>query len=67
MDVPVLADQQKLTVQKQDVVCKTCQEQWMIGTDGEKKSGKVMLSALLDENEDVFYKIYKMLVTAWVF
>ena len=41
MDVPVLADQQESTynisVRTQDVVWKTCREQWMIGTDGEKE------------------------------
>ena len=32
------------SVQTQVVVCKTCQEQWMIGMDRERKSGKSVLS-----------------------
>ena len=48
--MPVLTDQQELTynnssVQTQDVVWKTCQERWMIETDGERKSEKSMLAA----------------------
>ena len=47
MDVLVLAHQQELiyisSVWTQDVVRKTSQEQWMIGTDGEKESGKFVL------------------------
>ena len=39
MDMPVLADQQELTsnssAQIEEVVWKTCQEQWIIETDGE--------------------------------
>ena len=39
-------------VQTQNVVWKTCQEWWMIGTDGEKESGKSVLSVWLDEDDD---------------
>ena len=34
-----------------DVVWKTCQARWMIGTDGEKESGKSELSAWTDEDD----------------
>ena len=41
MVVPVLADQQELSYDSsawiQDVVWKTCLEQWIIGTDGERE------------------------------
>ena len=41
MDELVLANQQEVinhrTVQIQDVVWKTCREQWMIGTNGERE------------------------------
>ena len=40
-DMPELADQQELiyisSVQTQDIVWKTCQEQWMIGMDEERE------------------------------
>ena len=56
MDVPVLADQQELiyisSVRTQDVVWKTCQEQWMIGMDEEKESGKFVISAQFDDDDD---------------
>ena len=59
MDVPVLADQLKLayisSVQILDMVLKTYQEEWIIGIDGERKSGKSMLSARLD---DIYIYIY---------
>ena len=38
MVVPLLADHQELTYNSssltQNLVCKTCQDKWMIGTDG---------------------------------
>ena len=41
IDVPVLANQQELiyisSVWTQDIIWKTCQEKWMIRTDGEKE------------------------------
>ena len=52
MDMPALADQQEFiyitSVQTQDVVWKTCQEQWMIGMDGERESGRSVLAVQLD-------------------
>ena len=54
MDVLVLADKQEPIyisfVRTQDLVWKTCQEQWMIGTDGERESGKSVLSTQLDDD-----------------
>ena len=48
MDMAVLANSQELiyisSVQTQNVVWKTCQEQWMIGTDGEKESGNLCMT-----------------------
>ena len=48
-DMEVLADQQKLiynsSLQAQDVVWRTCQKQLMIGMNGERESGKSMLTA----------------------
>ena len=46
MDVPVLA------VWTQDVIWKTSQERWMIGTDEEKELGKSALSVRLDDDDD---------------
>ena len=55
MDVPMLADQQKLIYISSllilDVFWKTCRMQWMIGTDAERKSRKSMLSTWLDDND----------------
>ena len=49
MDMQMLADPQKLTYisyeQTLDLIWMTYQEQWMIGTDGERESEKSMLSA----------------------
>ena len=54
MDVPVLTDQQELIyisfVRTLDTTWKICREQWMIGTDGERESGKFVLLAQLDDN-----------------
>ena len=52
MDMQVLVNQQKL-VQTQDVIWKTYQEQWMIGTYGGKKkeSAKSTLSGWLDDDD----------------
>ena len=55
LDVSVLADQQELTsnssVRTQDIVCKTCQVRWMIGTNGEREIGKSVLLAQLDDDD----------------
>ena len=57
VDVPVLADLQEfifiISTQTQDLVWKTCWEQWMIGMDGERESGRFVLSVWLDEEDDV--------------
>ena len=62
MDEPVLADQQELSYNSslwiQDVVSKTSLEQWMIGIDWEKESGKSVLAAWLD---DSILSIYRCL------
>ena len=54
MDGPVMAGHQELIyiscVHIQGVVWKTYMEQWMRGTDGEKESGKSVLSARLDDD-----------------
>ena len=54
-DMPVLADQQELIhincIRTLDVVYRTCQERWLIGTDGERESGKSALSGQLDHYE----------------
>ena len=39
-------------MQTQHEVWKTCQEQWMIGTDGERESGKSVLAVRIDDDED---------------
>ena len=72
MDAPVLADQQELTytrsVRTQDVVWKTCQELWMIGTNGvcvcvrerererERESRKYVLASRLDDDDDEVFQ-----------
>ena len=64
LELPVLANQRQLTnniyVRTQDAVWKTCQEQWMIGTDGkrERESGKSMLATWLDDDLSLFICIY---------
>ena len=56
IDMPMLADQQEFiyisSVRTQDIVWRTCLEWWMRGTDGERESGKSMLSARLDDDHD---------------
>ena len=69
MDVPVLADQEHLyrtqtknsSVQTQDVVYKTCWEQWMIGINGERNSGKSVLAARLDDDGSKFKLMFYIL------
>ena len=55
MNVPVLANQQELTynssAQTQDTVWKTRRKLWMIGTNGERESGKFIQTARLDNDE----------------
>ena len=74
-DVLVLTDQQESTnnydVQTQDLVWKTCWEQWMIGTNGEKESGKSMLATRLDDDaikpNDVKHAVLKSLPEPSIF
>ena len=71
-------DQQELiyinSVRAQDVIWKTCREQWGIGADGERQrnreietereSGKSLLAARLDDGDlfiDLFMKWIKIL------
>ena len=58
-DVQVLGDQQKIidnsSVRTQDAVYKTCRKWWMIGTNGERESGKSMLAAW---HNDIHIYIY---------
>ena len=62
MDPTVLANQQKLTVisslQTLDTVKRTCQEQWLIGTDSKRESRESLLSAHLDEDETQYQVTY---------
>ena len=55
MDVPVLADKQRLayisSVQTQDAAYRTYQERWMIGMDGKRESGNAVLSAGLNDDD----------------
>ena len=55
MDMPVLTDQQELiyisSVQTQDIVWKTCQEQWMKEIDGEKEPRKSMFVAWTGDDD----------------
>ena len=64
MDVPVLADQQELiyisSVQTQDVVWRTRWEGWgEREREREREFGKSMLSAQLDDNEDLLSLAHK--------
>ena len=56
VNVPVLVDKQELiyiiSVRTQDVLWITCQEWWMIGTDGERESRKFTVSVRLDDDDD---------------
>ena len=58
MDVLMLANQQELiyisSVQTQDVVWKTCLEQWMIRTDGERVREMCAISVIEDDDENLF-------------
>ena len=57
MDIRVLADPQEFVdyisfVRTQDIVWKTCEKRWMIGTEGESVSGKsVQLVWLINEQD----------------
>ena len=54
--IPVLAEQQEFTdispLQTLDAMYRTCQEQWLIGTVGEKESKKFLLSQKIDDDDD---------------
>ena len=56
MDQPVLANEQELTcnsfVWTQNVIWKTCQEQFMIGTNHKRKLEKSALTAQLDDDDE---------------
>ena len=60
MAMQVLDDQQELIynnpVWTQDVVLKTFWKQWKIKTNGEKESGKSILGAQHDDDDDDIYK-----------
>ena len=66
MEIPVLADQQELiyisSVQIQNVVWKTCQEWWMIGTDGERESesGKSVMMMMISAMGNVSSFIWNL-------
>ena len=58
IDVPVLGNSQELSYISSmwtlNVIWSTCQEQWMIVTDGrERESGKFMLSVRFDEESSI--------------
>ena len=57
MVMPVLDNKQELTFNSstwiQDIVWKNFEEQWMIGTDGERVSRKSMLAAEIGDNDNV--------------
>ena len=63
LDVSELADLQELvnisSVRKLDVVWKTCQEQWMIGMDGEREREREseQLEDDEDDDDDVLFNI----------
>ena len=61
MDTQVYDNQQEFiynsSVQTQDVGWKTCCKQWMIETIGERGSGKSMLAA--QHNDDDDWKLYQ--------
>ena len=46
------------SVRTQDVVRRTCQKRWMIETNGERESGKSVLIARHDDDNDIFIKIF---------
>ena len=62
--MPVLADQPELTTtgtgQTQDVVWKTCQERWMIVTNGEREreSEKSEWAAQYNDEDDIYAPTY---------
>ena len=60
VDVSLFADIQELiyitAVQTQDVVLRICRERRIIGTNGERATGKSLLSVRLDD--DVIYHMY---------
>ena len=62
IDVRVLADKQELiycsVVRTQNKDWKNCRGRWMIGTGGEKKLGKCMLSERLDDDALPIIYIY---------
>ena len=64
----VLADKQELTyinsVWTMDIVWKTCWEQWIKRTDEETQSGKSILTAWLDDDDDIYKYIYIYILPA---
>ena len=57
MDVPALDYKQELidisSVRTLDIVWKTGQEQWMIGADRKRGTGKSVLVARLNDDDDL--------------
>ena len=55
-DVQVLDDQLELIYNSfertQDVVKKTCRKRWIIGANGQRESGKSVLAAWHDDDDD---------------
>ena len=48
----------QLCAETLNIVWKTCQERWMIGTHGEKEAGKFVLSVRLDDDDILTYNIH---------
>ena len=71
MDTSVSADQQEITynssVRTQDVIWKTCQERWFIGTDEEKELVKSMVAAQLDDDENANSFVQDLNSDRWVY
>ena len=61
MDVQEWDDQHELTyssyVRTRDVTLKTCRRRWMIGRNGERRSGISAQTARHDDDDDIYYNL----------
>ena len=63
MDVQEWDDQHEPTysscVRTRDVTLKTCRRRWMIGRNGERRSGISAQAALHDDDDDIVYSLFE--------
>ena len=60
MDTPALTEQQGLIFISYVLVLKTNREWWPIGTGGKRESRESILSAKLDDDDDIVYQKFTL-------